>query len=156
MRCTRFGRPSPTYLVSDAQDVDLDDARISFEIFSDSLHHMPDSSRAFAEAARVLKPAGRIFLYGPYAYNPYRRRAEARDDFEGTVEKCFGVTQLRRLLSTAGLEIVSLERHVCTASEWKLTEFNSAHRVLRKLYVAVSKQILWLFGDLMVVAEKRA
>ena len=126
---------------------------------SRSLAKSPPYARFQSSVCRssaCLKPAGRIFLYGPYAINPYRRRAEARDDFEGTVEKCFGVTQLRRLLSTAGLEIVSLERHVCTASEWKLTEFNSAHRVLRKLYVAVSKQILWLFGDLMVVAEKRA
>ena len=90
------------------------------------------------------------------AYNPYRRLAEARDYFKGTVEKSFGVRQLRRLLADAGFEIVSLERHVCTASEWKLTEFNSAHRVLRKLYVAVSKRMLWLFGNLMVVAEKRA
>jgi ubiquinone/menaquinone biosynthesis C-methylase UbiE len=155
-RCARFGRPSPRYLVSDAQNLDLDDARVSFVIFNESLHHMPDASRALAEAVRVLKPGGRIFLYEPYAYNPYRRLAEARDYFKGTVEKSFGVRQLRRLLAGAGLEVVSLERHVCTASEWKLTEFNSAHRVLRKLYVAVSKQMLWLFGNLMVVAEKRA
>jgi ubiquinone/menaquinone biosynthesis C-methylase UbiE len=155
-RCARFGRPSPKYLACDAQNLELDDAGVSFVIFNESLHHMPDACRALAEAARVLKPGGRVFLYEPYAYNPYRRLSEVRFYFKGSVEKSFSVRQLRRLLTDAGLEIVSLERHVCTASEWKLTEFNSAHRVLRKLYVAVSKQMLWLFGNLMVLAEKRA
>lgn len=154
-RCTRFGRPSPKYLVCDAQNLDLDDAQVSFVIFNESLHHMPDAGGALAEAARVLKPGGRIFLYEPYAYNPYRRLSEVRDYFKGTVEKSFSITELKRLLAAAGLDIVSLERHVCTASEWKLTEFNAAHRVLRKLYVAVSKQMLWLFGNLMILAEKR-
>ena len=155
-RCARFGRPSPTYLACDAQNLDLDDARVSFVIFNESLHHMPDARRALAEAARVLKPGGRVFLYEPYAYNPYRRLSEVRDYFRGSVEKSFGVRQLRRLLADAGFEMVSLERHVCTASEWKLAQFGPTHRVLRRLYVAVSKRMLWLFGNLMVVAEKRA
>ncbi|MGA7921754.1 MAG: class I SAM-dependent methyltransferase [Candidatus Acidiferrales bacterium] len=154
-RCARFGRPSPKYLVSDAQNLKLDDSCVSFVIFNESLHHMPDADRALTEAARVLKPGGKVFLYEPYAYNPYRRLSEIREYFKGTVEKSFGIRQLRQLLTKAGFHVVSLERHVCTVSDWKLTELSPAHRVLRKLYVAVSKQMLWLFGNVMVVAEKR-
>lgn len=155
-RCARFGRPSPKYLACDAQHLQLANEVVSFVIFNESLHHMPDAPRALAEAARVLKPGGRLFLYEPYADNPYRRLSEIRDYFKGTVEKSFGVRQLRGLLADAGFEIVSLERHVCTASEWKLSQFNAVHRVLRKIYVAVSKRMLWLFGNVMVIAEKRA
>jgi len=155
-RCARFGRPSPEYLLCDAQKLELEDSRVSFVIFNESLHHMPDARRALAEAARVLKPGGRVFLYEPYAYNPYRRLSEVRDYFKGTVEKSFGARQLRHLLADVGLQPISVEHHVCTASEWKLTEFGPTHRVLRRLYVAVSKQMPWLFGCLMVVAEKPA
>jgi ubiquinone/menaquinone biosynthesis C-methylase UbiE len=155
-RCAKFGRPSPRYLASDAQNLDLENECVSFVIFNESLHHMPDAARALAQAARVLKPGGRVFLYEPYAYNPYRRLSEVRDYFRGTVEKSFGVRHLRQLLAEAGLEVVSRQHHVCTVSEWKLTEFNPVHRLLRRLYVGVSKRRLWLFGSLMCVAEKPA
>jgi SAM-dependent methyltransferase len=154
-RCARYGRPAPQYLACDAQNLNLENERVSFVIFNESLHHMPDPGRALAEAARVLKPGGKVFLYEPYAYNPYRRLSEIRDYFRGTVEKSFGVRQLRRLLADAGLRIISVERHVCTASEWKLAQFGVMHRLLRKLYVKVSKKMLWLFGNVMVIAEKQ-
>lgn len=155
-RCARFGRPSPDYLAGDAQNLQLENECVSFVIFNESLHHMPDAARALAQAARVLKPGGRVFLYEPYAYNPYRRLSEVRDYFRGTVERSFGIGQLRGLLTAAGLEVISLQRHVCAASEWKLGEFNPVHRALRKLYILVSKRMLWLFGNLMVIAEKPA
>jgi ubiquinone/menaquinone biosynthesis C-methylase UbiE len=155
-RCAHFGRPSPRYLVSDAQNLQLESECVSFVIFNESLHHMPEPARALAHAARVLKPGGKVFLFEPYAYNPYRRLSEVRDYFRGTVEKSFGAGQLRLLLAEAGLEVVSLQHHVCTVSEWKLTEFNLVHRFLRRLYTRVSKRMLWLFGSLMVVAKKPA
>lgn len=155
-RCARFGRPAPKYLPGDAQALAIDSASVAFVIFNESLHHMPDPSGALTQAARALKPGGRMFLYEPYAYNPYRRLSEVRDQFRGTVEKSFGIRQLRRLLSKAGLRVISVERHVCTASDWKLAQFGPVHGVLRKTYVAVSKRALWLFGNLMVTAEKPA
>lgn len=153
-RCARFGRPAPEYLPCDAQQLALADEHISFVVFNESLHHMPNAIKALSEAARVLKPGGRLFLYEPYAYNPYRRLSEVRDYFRGTVEKSFGIRQLRALLADAGFTVLSLERHVCAASEWKLAQFGVVHRFCRKLYVAVSKRMLWMFGNIMVLAEK--
>lgn len=154
-RCARFGRPSPRYLPCDAQNLTLEDQSVSFVVFNESLHHMPDAARALAHAVRVLKPGGRIFLYEPYRYNPYRRLSEVRDYFRGTVEKSFGVTELTRLLTHEGMQVISVERHVCTGSSWKMQEFNQVHRILHKLYIVVSKRLLWLFGNVMIVAQKQ-
>jgi SAM-dependent methyltransferase len=154
-RCALYHRPSPTYLACDAQHLKLETGRVSFVIFNESLHHMPEAARALAEAHRVLTPDGKLFLYEPYAYNPYRRLSEIRDYFRGTVEKSFGVRELKHLLSDAGFNILSVQRHVCTASEWKLAQLSMPHRLLRRLYVAVGKKMLWLFGNVMIVAEKR-
>jgi ubiquinone/menaquinone biosynthesis C-methylase UbiE len=154
-RCARYDRPSPRYLACDAQHLNMESGQVSFVIFNESLHHMPDPARALAEACRVLTPNGKLFLYEPYAYNPYRRLSEIRDYFRGTVEKSFGVRELKRLLSDAGFDVLSMERHVCTASEWKLAQLSVPHRLLRRLYVAVGKKMLWLFGNVMIIAEKR-
>lgn len=153
-RCTRFGRPAPDYLPCDAQELALQSGHLSFVIFNESLHHMPSAAKALSEAARVLKPGGKLFLYEPYAYNPYRRLSEVRDYFRGTVEKSFGIRQLRNLLKEAGFKVVCLERHVCSASEWKVAQFGAVHRGLRRFYIAVSKRMLWMFGNIMVIAEK--
>jgi ubiquinone/menaquinone biosynthesis C-methylase UbiE len=155
-RCARFGRPPLRYLPCDAQNLDLEDESVSFVFFNESLHHMPDEARALAHAVRVLKPGGRMFLYEPYKYNPYRRLSEVRDYFRGTVERSFGVRELKRLLRDAGMEVISVERHVLTASSRKLQTFSPMHSVLRRLYVGVSKRMLWLFGSVMIVAQKQA
>ena len=153
-RCARFGRPAPRYLACDAQHLQLDDASVAFVVFDESLHHMPDASQALSEAWRVLKPGGKVFLYEPYAYNPYRRLSEIREIIRGeTVERSFSVRQLNGLLARAGFSVLSLRRNVYI-SAWKLTQFGPVHRALRRLYVAVSKRALWLFGNLVVVAQK--
>jgi len=153
-RCARFGRAAPRYLACDGQHLQLDDSSVAFVVFNESLHHMPDANQALAEAWRVLAPGGKIYLYEPYAYNPYRRLSEFREILKGeTVETSFGVKQLNVLLNRAGFKVLSFRRHAYI-SEWKLTEFGFIHRVLRRFYVAVSKRALWLFGNLVVVAQK--
>ena len=153
-RCARFGRPSPSYLVSDAQHLQMENEAVSFVFFNESLHHMPDAPQALAEAWRVLKPGGKLFLYEPYAYNPYRRLSEIPEIFRGTVEKSFGIREVRRFLTIAGFTILSFRRYVTVPSEWKMTEFGVTHRILRRFYAAVSRRALWLFGNLVVVAQK--
>lgn len=154
-RCARFGRPAPEYLVADAQQLPLQDESIGFVVFNESLHHMPDPKSALKHAARVLKQGGKLYLYEPYAFDPYRRMSEIRDRFRGTIEKSFSVTQLKRLVTNAGLEVVSCNRHVCAVSTWKLGEIGKLHCVLRRVYVAISKRALWLFGNIVMIAEKR-
>ncbi len=102
-RCARFGRQPPKYLAGDAQNLNLGDSTVSFVIFNESLHHMPNVKKALAEAARVLKPQGRLFLYEPYAYNPCRRLSELRDFFKGTAEHSFGIKKLAKTSGRGGI-----------------------------------------------------
>jgi ubiquinone/menaquinone biosynthesis C-methylase UbiE len=116
-RCRKYKRKSPSYLACDAHHLPLQNGSAQFVIFNESLHHMEDTMRVLHEVERVLAPGGRIFLYEPYAYNPYRRLSEIRDRFLGTIERSFGVSQLRRLFRDAGLSVVSIDRHTCAPSQ---------------------------------------
>jgi len=88
-RCAKFGRTAPRYISCDAHRLPLQSESVSFAIFNESLHHMEDARQVLREVHRVLLPGGRIFMYEPYAYNPYRRLSEVRDRFLGTIEKKF-------------------------------------------------------------------
>jgi len=59
--------PPPSILVlCDAQNLEqFDDGSIDFLIYVGILHHLQDQRLALREAARVLKPGGRIFICEP-------------------------------------------------------------------------------------------
>ena len=75
----------------------IDDAALDAALMMLVLHHLPAPGEALAEAARVLKPGGRILLVDmlPHEHEEYRRQM-------GHVWLGFAEDQVRRLLETAG------------------------------------------------------
>ena len=155
-RCAKFGRTAPRYIACDGHRLPLQSESVHFAIFNKSLHHMEDARKVLKEVHRVLAPGGKVFMYEPYAYNPYRRLSEVRDRFLGTIEKSFGVRQLKSLLSEAGLTTVSIQRHTCPPSKWKSDAMGNIHRTLKHIYFLASRVLPSVFGNLVAVAENRA
>jgi len=58
--------------VADAQDLPFRDAAVGNLVLVDVLHHLPAPAAFFAEAARVLRPGGRVALLEPYI-SPFSR-----------------------------------------------------------------------------------
>jgi len=77
----------------------IGDAEIDLVLLVLVLHHVPDPARALAEAARVLKPGGRLVVVDmqPHDREDYRQRM-------GHVWLGFGEPQMIRLLHGARFE----------------------------------------------------
>jgi ubiquinone/menaquinone biosynthesis C-methylase UbiE len=154
-RCAKFSRPSPYYLACDGQHLSLQSQSAHFVILNEALHHMEDPFQTMREVSRVLVPGGRVFLHEPYAFNPYRRLSEIRDSLRGTIERSFSVGELKDLLQRAGLNPVSIQRHPCRPSDWKMQALGSFHRTLRRAYFSLSERIPQVLGNVMLIAEKQ-
>jgi SAM-dependent methyltransferase len=70
--------------VVDAEDLPYEDGTLANLALLDVFHHLPDPARFLAEAARVLRPGGRVVIVDPYC-SPfstpvYRRFHHERTD----------------------------------------------------------------------------
>lgn len=59
------------FLVGDGQALPFEDGRFDAVVISNSLHHIPDPRRGLAEAARVLRPGGALYVMEPVASGHY-------------------------------------------------------------------------------------
>ncbi|MHA1153897.1 MAG: class I SAM-dependent methyltransferase [Alphaproteobacteria bacterium] len=62
-----------TYLQGVAEELPLPDAGLDIAVFFNSLHHVPveHQAKALTEAARALKPGGRLCVVEPLAQGPH-------------------------------------------------------------------------------------
>jgi len=70
------------YIEGGAQALPLDDASADVVVFANSLHHVPTDllDTALAEAARVLRAGGLLYVQEPLAEGPYFALVRAVDD----------------------------------------------------------------------------
>lgn len=154
MRSIQFNRDNLKYVACDGHHLPFKDNSIHFVMFNESLHHMMDVEQALNEVFRVLVPGGKVFFYEPYAFNPYRRLSEVRDYFKGTIEKSFGVNQLKKLLANAGFQFEKMQRHVEIPSQKKLDRVSAFRRFLKRTYYTVSTWMPNMFGMVAMLASK--
>ncbi len=152
-RSKRFGRDHLRYVACDGQKLPFYSNTIAFVIYNEALHHLPDPSRALREASRILKPGGKIFMFEPYAYDPWRRISEFRDRFKGTIEKSFSIRSLRKLCTHANLSVVKIERSTYISTT-KLERLGCAHRLARVAHYKISEAMPSVFGMILLSAKK--
>jgi SAM-dependent methyltransferase len=93
--------------VASAEDLPFTSASLAIVISQEVIEHVPNPWRVVQEAARVLRPGGRLYLQAPFVigYHP-----SPRDYWRFTDEG------LRRLVESAGLRLEHLEPSVGAGS----------------------------------------
>ncbi len=85
------------YRLGDMEELPIDDASIDLVFFSQSLHHALHPDRALCEAARILRPGGRIAILDLAKHRFEEARDIYADEWLG-----FAETELESMLEGAG------------------------------------------------------
>jgi ubiquinone/menaquinone biosynthesis C-methylase UbiE/DNA-binding transcriptional ArsR family regulator len=85
------------YRLGDMEELPIDDASVDIVFFSQSLHHALHPDRAICEAARTLKPGGRIAILDLAKHRFEEARDIYADEWLGFTE-----TELESMLDLAG------------------------------------------------------
>jgi ubiquinone/menaquinone biosynthesis C-methylase UbiE/DNA-binding transcriptional ArsR family regulator len=85
------------------EDLPLDDDSVDVALLSQALHHAASPARALAEAARIVKPGGRVLVLELRAHQEAWVRERLGDTWLG-----FEDHELKRLLRDAGLTGIKL------------------------------------------------
>jgi ArsR family transcriptional regulator len=93
----RHGVKNIDYRLGDMEDVPIDSGDVELVFFSQSLHHALHPERALAEAARILRPGGRIVILDLAKHRFEEARELYADEWLG-----FSEAELEAMLENAG------------------------------------------------------
>jgi ArsR family transcriptional regulator len=93
----RHGIKNVEYRLGDMEEVPIDDGAVDLVFFSQSLHHALHPERAIQEAARILRPGGRIVILDLVKHRFEEARELYADEWLG-----FSEAELEAMLEKAG------------------------------------------------------
>jgi len=110
-----------TYVEAGAESLPADSGSVDLVVFFNSLHHVPVAvmDRALAEAARVLRAGGQLYIAEPLAEGPQFDLSQPVNDETGVRQKAF---EAIGRATSLGLEAGSETRYV---SDGKYANYES-------------------------------
>jgi ArsR family transcriptional regulator len=97
----RNGVKNIDFRLGDMEEVPIGDGEVDLVFFSQSLHHTLHPDRALCEAARILKPGGRIVILDLARHRYEEAREVYADEWLG-----FSEAEIEAMLAKAGFEAV--------------------------------------------------